>query len=79
MAPTWQGVLGGLDGARITKRITSSRVDIRDVLMLVLHQFLWLFVRLSIHVTAQTRSDRMRRLGVCVYVHRYPIGRNWHG
>ena len=30
-------VLGGLDGARITKRITSSRVDIRDVLMLVLH------------------------------------------
>ena len=52
-------VLGGLDGARITKRITSSRVDIRDVLMLVLHQFLWLFVRLSIHVTAQTRSDCM--------------------
>jgi hypothetical protein len=34
---TWQGVLGGLGGACITKRITSSRFDLGDVLMLVLH------------------------------------------
>jgi hypothetical protein len=40
-------------------RMTSSCVDLGDVLTLVLRQFMWLVVQFSIRVTAQAMSDRL--------------------
>ena len=72
--------LDGADGARMT----STRVDLEDVLTLVLYYFMWLVLRLFFLIAIQAMSDRLRCQGGavppvrCVHVQPYPIKQDWH-